>query len=127
MGTDATRSNVLIVDDNDIVRDVIARVLKRCGAVVTTCGDGREARKLAKKRTYDLVFLDLFLPYVDGWELLDLFRSRSPKTKVAVISGAPIPQEEKDELAKRVDALIDKDKFELLDFEKLAKGLLGIS
>jgi CheY-like chemotaxis protein len=123
--TDAKRPNALIVDDNDIVRTVVQRVLERCGALVTACGDGREARKLAKKREYDLVFLDLFLPYVDGWELLELFRSRSPKTKVAIISGAPISQEEKDELTKRVDAFIDKDTFELPGFEALARKLLG--
>jgi CheY-like chemotaxis protein len=61
---------VLIVDDNDDVREILGRRLMRAGFDVSSAADGQQA--LAKLRTghWDLILLDLMMPVMDGFEFL---------------------------------------------------------
>lgn len=67
---------VLVVDDEPMIREVVARYLEREGFVVDTASDGREVGSLMESRTPDLVVLDLMLPGIDGLELLSTLRRR---------------------------------------------------
>lgn len=66
---------VLVVDDEPMVREVVARYLEREGFHVTTAVDGREASLLLDGRPPDLVVLDLMIPHVGGLELLGKIRA----------------------------------------------------
>lgn len=61
---------ILVVDDEDMVREVIARYLERDGFRVDTAADGHRAMALLEERTPDLAVLDIMLPGIDGLELL---------------------------------------------------------
>jgi DNA-binding response OmpR family regulator len=61
---------ILIVDDETMVREVLARYLERAGFHVDTAADGQEALEIASRRRPDLVVLDLMLPRVDGFDVL---------------------------------------------------------
>lgn len=76
MITDAPR-RVLVVDDEPMVREVLARYLQREGFSVTLAADGADALNRLDSVGADLVVLDLMLPRIDGFEVLRRLRSRT--------------------------------------------------
>jgi EAL domain-containing protein (putative c-di-GMP-specific phosphodiesterase class I)/AmiR/NasT family two-component response regulator len=81
--------NVLVVDDEPIVRDVLAAVLRRRVASVTTSGNGREALEIMRINDppIDLVFLDLLMPKMDGIEVIRHMAAREKAPSFAFVSG----------------------------------------
>jgi DNA-binding response OmpR family regulator len=73
----SSMTSVLIVDDEPIVRDVVARYLTRAGFETLQAGDGDQARALIERAAPDLVVLDLMLPGRDGLALCRWIRSSS--------------------------------------------------
>jgi CheY-like chemotaxis protein len=59
---------ILIVEDNEMNRDVLARQLTRRGHAVRTAADGRLGLAMAREHAPDVILLDLGLPEIDGWE-----------------------------------------------------------
>ena len=59
---------ILIVEDNEMNRDMLARRLTRKGYEVTVAVDGEEGIALARASAPDLILMDMSLPVVDGWE-----------------------------------------------------------
>jgi len=72
-----TDARVLVVDDEPMVRDVLARYLEQEGFLVSTAGDGEEALSAFAADRPDLVLLDLMLPRIDGLEVFQRMRSGS--------------------------------------------------
>jgi DNA-binding response OmpR family regulator len=70
-------ATVLVVDDEPIVREVVARYLRREGYRAIEAGDGLEARALIERHPPALVVLDVMLPGLDGLELCRWIRARS--------------------------------------------------
>jgi DNA-binding response OmpR family regulator len=73
----ASMSTVLVVDDESIVRDVVARYLVRDGHSIVQAGDGETARSIFERETPTLVVLDVMLPGIDGLALMRWIRDRS--------------------------------------------------
>jgi DNA-binding response OmpR family regulator len=67
---------VLVVDDDETVRDVVRRYLERDGHEVVVAGDGESALQLVARQVPDLVVLDLMLPGIDGLEVCRRLRQR---------------------------------------------------
>lgn len=65
---------VLVVDDDLAIRVLLDAVLKRMGFNVMLAQDGRRALELLERYEYDLLLLDLLMPIVDGYEVLDRLR-----------------------------------------------------
>ncbi|MDH5668295.1 MAG: sigma-54 dependent transcriptional regulator [Nitrospira sp.] len=78
---------ILVVDDEQGLRDVLSIMLKRTGYAVTSVADGEEAVELLSKEIFDLVITDLRMPNVDGMEVLKVAKSASPETVVLVITA----------------------------------------
>ena len=70
-------ARVLVVDDEPIVRDVVARYLERDGSHDLQACDGETARLLLESEQPELVVLDVMLPRVDGLSLMRWIRARS--------------------------------------------------
>jgi DNA-binding response OmpR family regulator len=68
---------VLVVDDDETVRDVVRRYLELAGHEVTVAGDGEKALTLVAEAEPDLIVLDLMLPGIDGLEVCRRIRQRS--------------------------------------------------
>ena len=64
----ASTAKVLLVEDNELNRDMLTRRLERRGYQVVVAVDGDEAQKVAGAETPDLILMDMSLPVVDGWE-----------------------------------------------------------
>jgi DNA-binding response OmpR family regulator len=73
-----TEARVLVVDDEPMVRDVLARFLAKEGFVVDTAEDGEAALAALDRNSPDLVVLDLMLPRIDGLEVFRRIRDRGP-------------------------------------------------
>jgi two-component system KDP operon response regulator KdpE len=77
---------ILVVEDSDTIREVVSRVLARGGYDVIGAPDGEEGVRMFEARRPDLVVLDIRMPKMDGWEVLERIRTFSEKP-VLVLSG----------------------------------------
>jgi CheY-like chemotaxis protein len=83
------RLRVLVVDDEEVVRDVLQEALEHEGCEVIAAESGEEALKLydENKGQIDLVFTDIGLSEMSGWELVTAIRKRSETIPLAIVSG----------------------------------------
>jgi len=80
---------ILVVDDEPLVGELFKDSLNELGYQVTTTLSSIEALKLLNTRHFDLIFLDLLMPELDGVELFRRIRQQNKKTPVAIITGYP--------------------------------------
>ena len=73
-------AKILLVEDNEMNRDMLSRRLIRRGYEVELAVDGREGVDKARAGNYDLVLMDMSLPEIDGWEATRQLRA-APETK----------------------------------------------
>ena len=78
---------ILVVDDDQGMREFLDIVLSREGFQVITAADGKEAFSLCRKNDFDLAITDLKMPKIDGIALLKKIKETSPQTPVIVITG----------------------------------------
>jgi two-component system, NtrC family, response regulator AtoC len=89
---------ILVVDDEDTLRESCASVLGAEGFDVSVCGKGREARTLLQRRAFDIVLLDLHMGQVSGMDLLAVCLESHPETIIIIMTGNP-------SVASSIDAL----------------------
>ncbi len=83
-------ASILIVDDDTAVQATIRILLERAGHSVVGAGDGRKALTVFEAGNFDLVFLDIFMPGMDGLETMRLMHLQQPLIPIIVISGRPV-------------------------------------
>jgi DNA-binding response OmpR family regulator len=71
------RQKILIVDDEENILDLIDYNVRNAGYETKKASDGREGLNIFEKDEFDLVILDVMLPFVDGFELLKIIRKKS--------------------------------------------------
>jgi CheY-like chemotaxis protein len=85
--TPEPNTTVLLVEDDETVRDAVSLMLERAGYTVTTAENGLIAAGLLEDWEPNLVITDIFMPDGDGIETLNLVKRRWPGTPVIAISG----------------------------------------
>ena len=80
-------AKVLVIDDEQVIRDGCLRVLVKEGYEVQTAALGQEGLDLMEKQPADVVLLDLMMPGIDGFQVLSQIRNRWPQTDVIIITG----------------------------------------
>src|SRR5437879_12520020 len=83
------RIRILVVDDEHLLRESCAQVLRHEGYEVTLCGRGQETLDLLKRRPFDIALVDLYMSQVDGLTLLRAALATNPETIVIVMTGNP--------------------------------------
>ena len=81
------RNHILVVDDDASVREVIAAVLEDEGFGVVTATNGREALDRIAERRPDVVLLDLQMPIMSGWEVLQELRAAQCEVPIVFMSA----------------------------------------
>jgi len=79
--------SVLIVDDDDLLREMFAEILRMEGFVVSEAADSTAAMKMVQTKEFDAVTLDIALGDEDGRSLIDPIRAQSPKSKIFLLTG----------------------------------------
>jgi DNA-binding response OmpR family regulator len=85
MGRD--KKKILLVEDTEETRNHFAKLLRNKGYAVSTAKDGLEAIEKASVENPDLVLLDIQLPHLDGYEVLEAIKQRAIETRVIMYSG----------------------------------------
>ena len=76
---------VLIVDDQAPIRNLLTMALSEAGAVVATADDGRTALQQVRARPPELILLDLAMPDVDGWHVLEGLQADPSTARIPVV------------------------------------------
>jgi DNA-binding NtrC family response regulator len=79
--------SILIIDDDEAIRDSCSQALKKDGYRVKTSKDGIEGLRLFKQESFQVVLLDLKLPGADGMEVLSKIKEENPETPVIIITA----------------------------------------
>lgn len=86
----ARQLHFLVVDDNEDIRDVFSRLVRRAGHLASTAVDGLEAVEMLQQETYDVMLLDLTMPRMNGVEVVRWMRDHpdvAAAMRVVVISA----------------------------------------
>src|SRR5262245_60190566 len=110
---------LLLVEDDDDLREVTAAILKRAGYRVATARDGQAALEMVRREMPAIIFLDMRMPVMDGWAFAREFRARHDRrARIVVVTAAASAQRRAEEIA--ADGFLAKP-FLGTDFIRLAK------
>jgi two-component system, cell cycle response regulator DivK len=95
-------SRILIVEDNELSRDMLSRRLAKRGYDVVVAAHGQEGVEKASAESPDLILMDLALPVLDGWEATRRIKSERRTASIPVIGLSAHAMAEDEERARRV-------------------------
>jgi DNA-binding response OmpR family regulator len=81
----AHQGNLLVVDDNEMNRDMLSRRLSRHGHTVVTAENGQKSLELIEQQSFDLILLDIMMPGISGIEVLKTIRKSYSASELPVI------------------------------------------
>ncbi len=81
--------NILVIDDDEPIRDACRQTLSKDGCHVEVATDGNEGLRRLKKESYDLILLDIKMPGLSGVEVLEKLKDIDPEAIVVMITGYP--------------------------------------
>jgi CheY-like chemotaxis protein len=79
-------AKILLVEDNEMNRDMLSRRLERRGYEVALAVDGKDGIEKAQSGNFDLVLMDMSLPEIDGWEATRQLRAQPATEKLPIIA-----------------------------------------
>lgn len=77
---------ILLVEDNELNRDMLSRRLVRRGFTVITAQDGAQGHAMACSELPDLILMDIGLPEMDGWQVTRLLKARAETRDIPIIA-----------------------------------------
>ena len=111
--------NILIAEDNPANQRLIQILLKKMGLQVTLVEDGRQAVEAATTRSFDLVFMDMQMPVMNGYEATELLRKKGMTVPIVALTANAM----KEDKQKCLDAGCDKYLTKPVDRKKLSEVL----
>jgi two-component system, OmpR family, alkaline phosphatase synthesis response regulator PhoP len=86
---------ILIIDDEEDIVNLVRMILEDAGYSVASVTDGRDALKTLATNQFDLILLDIMMPFMSGWEVLETMRSQDPTrdVPVALLTARASPRE----------------------------------
>ena len=115
------KKRILIADDEEIVRNLLAETLKPYGYEIDIVENGVEAMSHIDKKSYDLIITDYMMPKMDGLELTRRIRSKYPSTPILVVTGTgPV-----DDLLKSGAMACIMKPFKIFELQNMVKIILN--
>ncbi len=108
---------ILVIDDEETVRNVLTRMLTQCHHQVTVARNGEEGIQLFQQKPFDLVLTDLGMPGVSGWEVCEKIKGMTPTIPVGMITGWGLELDEKKKRMVGLDFVITKP----FDFQQILR------
>lgn len=118
-------ASILIIEDEKDIRTLLSDILSSEGHKVTMASDGKEGLTIFKRRKFDLVFTDLGMPGMSGWEVASAVKKGYPEVIVAVITGWGIQLNDDELKENKVDFVINKP-FKVNQILKLTQEAMEI-
>ncbi|HMK93768.1 MAG TPA: response regulator [Candidatus Limnocylindrales bacterium] len=109
------QARILVVDDDENIRNTMKAILEDEGYVVDAAVTGDEAIQKTQQTAYNVALLDIRLPDMEGVELLKLIKDGVPRTRKIMVTGYPSMQNAISALNKNADAYLIKP----IDIENL--------
>ena len=119
---EASFRRILVVDDNEIVRIVVTKMISRLGYEVLATDSGEKGLSLFLKNQFDLVITDYEMPGMDGIELAIRIKEKSPFTLVILMTG----HEKNPTLAKLSGTLVDQALFKPFGLQEIAEKIQSV-
>ncbi len=105
---ESRRARILVIDDEDSVRDILSRMLKTKGHKVVVAPNGEEGIERFRSEPFDLVFTDLGMPKLSGWDVGKTIKGINPKTPIAMITGWGVELDREKLNESGIDLIISK-------------------
>jgi signal transduction histidine kinase/AraC-like DNA-binding protein len=123
----AARPTVLVVDDGPGILDLYARAIHHAGAQPLRAGNGREAMTLMEESRPDLVLLDLAMPEMDGFQVLEAMRANraTHDIPVIVVTGGDVSDGDLDRLNHNVATILSKGVFTVQEIAGRIEAVLS--
>jgi len=102
------RARILVVDDDETIRNTVKAILEDEGYTVDLAATGNDAILKTEQESYNLALLDIRLPDMEGVELLKLMKDTIPRTRKIMVTGYPSMQNAIAALNKQADAYLVK-------------------
>ena len=106
--TDVAMTHILVVDDEPMATDLLARFLSRCGYRVSTAADGVDALTVCDRDKPDLVLTDLRMPRMDGLELIRKLRADRESVRIIAMTGNTLMGGDSDALGAGAEIVLRK-------------------
>jgi CheY-like chemotaxis protein len=117
--------SILVVDDDEVLGRILARVLQQQGHAVRRAESAAEALALARDRTPHLVLVDLCLPVTDGVELARQLRKEHPGIHLILMTAYPLRLRDQPRLAKEFNQVLTKP-LDLADLRQAVDSTLAL-
>ena len=114
------RKRALVVDDDDPIRAMLAKVVERQDLEVHTARDGVEAIQRIDQDGYDVILLDLMMPRVDGFGVLKHLQEHHPEKLQCTIIASAVPETE---ILRRFDVPVYRIHPKPFDMSKLIEDI----
>jgi CheY-like chemotaxis protein len=114
------KARILVVEDEEDVRDILSHILIEGGHEVETANDGIRGIEMFEKKEFDLVFTDLGMPGMSGWQVAEKVKSINKNTSVVLITGWSLELNESETEKSKVDFIVNKP-FEVKQILKLVQ------
>ena len=121
MSTTSGRYRALIVEDDPAIRRLVEKILARRNIEIDTAHDGREAVQKLGSRHYSVLILDLMVPELNGFEVIEFLKRENLQVPVAVVSA--VSQQALTQLDLDVVKLVISKPFDVDEFTKAVLGL----
>jgi two-component system OmpR family response regulator len=118
-----TNARFLLIDDDDLIRSMLADMLRAQGHEVFTAAAGRQGLRVFKDRNPDLVVTDLTLPDLSGLEVASAVKAADAQVPVVLITGGGTNLIEQDIHKNGVDFILRKP-FQLPEVEKILNEMV---
>ncbi len=79
--------DLLLVDDENELREDMSRYFSRCGYRVSDCGNAQQALEFCDRRAFDVMIVDMMMPGMNGLELLEQLKARGNEAEVVMLTG----------------------------------------
>ncbi|HEX7419802.1 MAG TPA: response regulator [Thermoanaerobaculia bacterium] len=116
----ADRKRALVVDDDEPIRTMLAKVVERQDFDVDTASDGAEAIHKLEQDGYSVVLLDLMMPRVDGFAVLRYMQENHPDKLACTIIASAVPESE---VLRRFDVPVYRVHSKPFDIQRLISDI----
>lgn len=116
------KTPLLVVDDDRAVLKLLERIALRAGFDVTTARDGQQAMELLENRPFDIVIVDLMMPRVSGFDLVQKISALEPRPTVLVATAMT-----NGDVARLDDSMVRRVIRKPFDIEAVAKTLVEVA